>query len=363
MTDEMAGAKWIKLHHKAVAPFNRFKKTITLHDLHDYKKVADMFSGRHGALYIHVPFCKQNCPFCILYHEPPVAPSKVFTNAVLRELKMHRDYCIEVMYFGGGTPTLLSIEDFRRILGYVFEFSDPREITIETTVSDFTEEKARVLSSIGVNRVSFGIQSFSEEKRKILGRRSSVKRVMEKIRVARKYFDVVSIDLLYDLPYGNVLLDDVEKAVELGINGISLYPLIYNKLMSRFPHPTIDENERDFIEAVEYLEEHGYKHLSINHFTDGKDKFLYSKYFTCPEKPLLGIGPGAGGHIGIIETYHPPGVMKYIENPYIISVSFIPFEIFEDLEFITKIYTGRTIVPEKSYKTFELALKTIGLIL
>ena len=341
---------WIKTHHEAIAPFNRFKERA-------YTETAKIFGKRKGAMYIHIPFCVHRCRFCILYSEYPKVPYEHFVNAILMEMRKYRSFQPEVVYFGGGTPTLLPTAELSRILDLIWEIGKPKEITIESTISEFDEKKAKELASLGINRISFGVQNFDNRKRKILGRRAPDTEVLKKLRIAKKYFEIVSIDLLYDLPYGNTLQEDIKKAVELGLDGISVYPMVYNKAMSTYPRPSVEDNEHDFLKVVEYLIEHDYKHLSINHFSNGRDRFFYSEYFTHPEKPLLGIGPGAGGHAENYETFHLPGARRYMMEPDTVNVFSMPKEVFCNLRVIAAVLTGTTeILPENFALSLQVAI-------
>lgn len=269
-----------KNHHHALAPFNTFRGKVDT-------KPTQLFKNRKGAIYIHVPFCLQNCRFCILYKEYPTLPYEHYVSAILRELGKFRSFKVEVLYFGRGTPTLLPAQESKGILNFIYENSSkPIEISVESTINEFNKDKAEILVSFGVNRISFGVQSFNDKMRAILGRWNKEKEVVKKLELAKEYFEVVSVDLLYDTPYGNILLDDVKKAIEVGVDGISIYPLVYNKAMNSYPHPSVEKNERDFLEAYNYLLEHGYRHLSMTHFSNGKDEFHYSKYFTRLYKTL-----------------------------------------------------------------------------
>lgn len=202
------------------------------------------------------------------------------------------------------------------------------------------------------------MQSFEDGKREILGRRSPESKVVEKLRIARRYFDVVSIDLLYDLPYGNTLLEDLKKAIDLDVDGISIYPLVYNKTMQQYLHPSPEKNEGEFLEAHDYLLEHGYSHISINHFSNGMDRFLYSEAFTRPEMPLLGVGPGAGGHVGNYEMFHIPGVRRYLKRPYEVVIFSMPEEVFCGYSVISQLFNGKTKLPVGEFaSSVQTALK------
>ena len=337
--------EWIKNHHQALSPFGKGKPTLA--------NLQEMFYGKEGSIYIHIPYCLKICKFCILIKKPG-KPNPKYVDTLLKELSMYENYkVVRSLYFGGGTPTLLSVEEFERILTFIQErFGKPEETTVETTVTEFNKEKAECLSSLGVNRLSFGVQTFNESERYLLGRRRSIKEVIKKIKLAKDYFKIVAIDLLYDLPYGNFLLDDVKKAVELGINGISIYPLVYNKSMKNYPHPDVKKNERDFIEAYNFLKENGYSHLSINHFSDGTDKFLSSSSFTAALS-LLGIGCGAAGHVENISFFHIPIPYLYSRGIFQIVKTKTPEEVLKGKKFISQLFNGVLVFNDFSVEDFK----------
>ncbi|WP_168188383.1 coproporphyrinogen-III oxidase family protein [Thermococcus indicus] len=342
--------KWVKTHHSALSPLRRFKKPVEV-------SLPKLYRNRKGFVYVHVPFCLNNCRFCILYREKPSVPLDSYVNAVKRELQRFKSFKAKVVYFGGGTPTLLSGEQLGEIIDSIRGKSRPKEITVETTVREFTREKAEELVSLGVNRVSFGIQTFNEKKRLFLGRKSGLDEIIKKIELAREHF-IVSIDLLYDLPYGNTLIDDIRTAIELGVDGLSIYPLEHTGYTKDYPHPSVEENERDFLKAYEILRENGYGHINMNHFTSGKDEFLYSRVFTRPWIPLLGIGCGAGGHVDFYQTFHPPGVRAYIQNPY--RVMIFASESFEVERFLSGLFEGELELGEcglEEFPSLKLAIE------
>ena len=182
-------------------------------------------------------------------------------------------------------------------------------------MSELTEEKMNLLAKIGVNRLSVGVQTFNPSLREVLGRRSDPERVIEKLNAARAVFQSLTVDILYNLPGQNkdVVISDLEQAVELGVDGISLYPLIYRPktAISKLDPPGIDDAMDVFIDAKNVLQDHGYTQMNINHFSNGRDKFLYSTYFNSL-KPVLGLGAGAMGFVAGCFLKHKLSGRKYI---------------------------------------------------
>jgi oxygen-independent coproporphyrinogen-3 oxidase len=138
-----------------------------------------------------------------------------------------------------------------------------------------------LLVDLGVNRLSVGVQTFNRGLRKTLGRRGEGEEVIEKLNTVRAFFPLLSIDLLYDIPgQGKTdVITDVQKAIEIGMDGISVYPLIYSPktaIARQFVPPPIETAKAVFGTVKSFLEDNGYRHLNINHFTNGRDKFQYS---------------------------------------------------------------------------------------
>ncbi len=312
--------KWLKSHHDTLFPFFPYLKKRSIEWLFD--KLRENGSGK-GALYIHIPFCTGRCTFCILTKELPTGNTLKYVDAILDEAREWSDYfsSIETIYVGGGTPTSLSSEELKLLfngLGEIFQIENDAEISVETTASELTEEKMNLLLELGVNRLSVGVQTFNLGLRKMLGRRGGGKEVVKKLNRAREMFPLLTIDLLYDLPGQEKrdVIADLQKAVGIGVDGISLYPLIYGPktLMSRqFEQPPIGTAIDSFENAKCFLEDEGYNHVNINHFSNGRDKFRYSTYFNSLGN-ILGFGAGATGFLAECFLKHKSTSEQYILN-------------------------------------------------
>ena len=312
--------KWLKSHHDTLFPFFPFLKKRDIGWLFDSVKGKET---RKGALYVHIPFCTGRCTFCILTKERPSGNTLKYVNSILEEAKTWREYYspVETIYIGGGTPTSLSTEELKLLfegLGEIFEIEKNAEISIETTVSDLTEDKINLLTDLGINRLSVGVQTFNPGLRNVLGRRSSVKEVIKKLNTAREVFPLLTIDFLYDLPGQDKrdVLADLQMAVGIGIDGISLYPLIYSPktaIARQFEQPTIETAMAVFTNARNFLDDNGYMHVNINHFSNGRDKFRYSTYFNRLDN-VLGLGAGATGFLAECFLKHKSTSEKYIRS-------------------------------------------------
>ncbi|NQE44805.1 oxygen-independent coproporphyrinogen III oxidase [ANME-1 cluster archaeon GoMg2] len=338
--------KWLKSHHDTLFPFFPFLKKRDIGWLLDSVKEKET---RKGALYVHIPFCTGRCTFCILTKERPSGDTLKYVNSILEEAKTWRDYFspVETLYIGGGTPTSLSTAELKLLfygLGDIFEIEKEAEISIETTVSDLTEDKINLLADLGVNRLSVGAQTFNPGLRNVLGRRSGVKEVIKKLNTAREVFPLLTIDILYDLPGQDKrdVLADLQMAVGIGIDGISLYPLIYSPktaIARQFEQPTIETAMAVFANARNFLDDNGYTHMNINHFSNGRDKFRYSTYFNRLDN-VLGLGAGSTGFFAECFLKHKSTSEKYIRDS-VANVFNVPEAIIPVLWCISQLQYGR----------------------
>ena len=341
--------RWLKSHHDTLFPFFPYLRK---RDLSWFLDQLEKRGGGRGALYIHIPFCIGRCTFCILTREQPSSTMK-YVETLLAEAAEWSDYFspVETVYVGGGTPTLLSSEELNRLfdgLKDTFRIEKNAEISVETTVSELTEEKMSLLAKLGVNRLSIGVQTFNPSLREVLGRRSNPETVIEKLKAARAVFPTLTVDILYNFPgpNKNVVISDLEQALELGVDGISLYPLIYGRktAISKLDPPGISDAMDAFIDAKNVLEEHGYTQMNINHFSNGRDKFLYSTYFNNL-KPVLGLGAGAMGFLASCFLKHKLSARKYIMDRKT-TIHCLPEPIIPLLWCVSQVQYGRIDVRE-----------------
>ena len=342
--------KWLKSHHDTLFPFFPYLKKKSIKWLFD--RLGER-GGEKGALYVHIPFCTGRCTFCILTREYPSHTTK-YVNSVLEEAREWSDYFspVETVYVGGGTPTSLSSEELKLLfdeLGEIFQIEPDAEISVETTVSELTEDKMNLLAELGVNRLSVGVQTFNPGFRKVLGRRGASKEVIEKLNRAREVFPLLTIDVLYAIPEQEKrdVIADLQKAVGIGLDGISLYPLIYSPktaLSKQFEPPPIEMAIDIFESAKSFLEDNGYNHLNINHFSNGRDKFRYSTYFNSLGN-VLGLGAGATGFLADCFVKHKSTSKKYIRNRAV-NVFNVPENIIPVLWCVSQIQYGRIDVEE-----------------
>ena len=266
-------------------------------------------------LYVHIPFCHHICPYCGFYkHTPGKLANAEFIEAILTEAQRHQESVtapIQTVYFGGGTPSLLSpthLESLCRGLADPLDLSQVEEWTLEANPATFDFAKAQLMRELGVTRVSLGTQSFDPETLLTLGRDHSPTDAMEAFETLRDAgFENVSIDLMFSIP-GQSMASwqrDLDQAVALQPNHISAYNLTYEEdteFLTRHQSGELDTDEdRDadlFYTALDLLEENGFSHYEISNYAQPGFESKHNQAY-WNGAGYLGLGPGAVSTLGI----------------------------------------------------------------
>jgi len=186
-----------------------------------------------AGIYIHIPFCKQACHYCDFHFSTSMKKKSSLVNALCEEMHLRKTSIkepVETIYFGGGTPSLLTSAELQQLFDCIdklFSVKENAEITLEANPDDLTEEKLRQLSSSKINRLSIGVQSFFQEDLELMNRAHNSTEALSAIKSAKKYFDNISIDLIYGIP--DMSLErwkkNLEITLELAIPHVSSYAL------------------------------------------------------------------------------------------------------------------------------------------
>ncbi|MDY8134815.1 radical SAM family heme chaperone HemW [Aquimarina sp. 2201CG5-10] len=281
-------------------------------------------------IYIHIPFCKQACHYCDFHFSTSMKKKDEMIFAICNEIKLRRteidDYAvIETIYFGGGTPTVLSVTALRFIIDTIYEnylVAEDVEITVEANPDDLTEEKIKSLANSPVNRLSIGIQSFFEKDLKLMNRAHSAQEAKKCLSFASQYFKNISIDLIYGIP--NLSIEEWKQNIEFALNSgvphISCYALTVEPntplpaLIKKGEIPPVEEElaQKHFEILVHSLEKAGFEHYELSNF--GK-KGYFSKNNTAYwlGKHYLGIGPSAHSFNGQQRSWNLNNNIKYIK--------------------------------------------------
>jgi len=283
-----------------------------------------------AGIYIHIPFCQRRCIYCDFYFTTNLKLLDGYTNSLAKEITLaspnYNNVEFDTIFFGGGTPSLLSTNQIECILNTLYKkynISSNSEISIESNPEDFNGNKLEKLNQIGFNRLSLGIQSFIDTELKFLTRTHSAKQAENVIRKAKEYFENISIDLIYSLP--KQTKNDVEyslnKIIELNIPHISAYTLIfeektllYKQLMEKIVTPNDDKHEAELYEFVsDKLTSEGFQHYEISNFAkEGYESKHNMKYWEYDN--YLGFGPSSHSFFDKKRWENFSSIQKYKES-------------------------------------------------
>lgn len=309
----------IKTHHSAMGDSKKHLKGPG--NVSELLSVATDHSD-NAVIYIHVPFCTKICTFCNMRRSLQ-APTKEYADLIVEEIKEYSKFeyvkntTFDAVYFGGGTPTTLTSADLTKILRTLkseLTFTDDAEFTVETTVTQLQEEKWRTLIEEGVNRFSIGIQTFSEEGRRLMGRIGSGEKAYELLKNLKQMNVTVSMDLIYNYPGQSMedLYDDLNKIIELDLDGFSMYSLIDMKETKISGAQGQDNDEQMFFAISEHMEKAGYRFLELTKMVKGDSyRYIMNRHAGADTLPL---GAGAGGSVRGIAMMNPINLDEYKDS-------------------------------------------------
>ncbi|WP_417876580.1 radical SAM family heme chaperone HemW [Winogradskyella sediminis] len=282
-----------------------------------------------SGIYIHIPFCKQACHYCDFHFSTSLKKKDELVNALCKELELRKDEfknpSVETIYFGGGTPSLLTNEELQVLIDSVYQnykVSANPEITLEANPDDLSKERIIELSKSPINRLSIGIQSFFEADLKLMNRAHNANEAKECLSVATRHFDNISLDLIYGIPGASNAqwLENIETALRFGVPHISSYALTVEPktaLASFIKKGVIDDVDDEqaheqFHMLKDQLEASGFVHYELSNF--GKEGF-FSKNNSAywQGKSYLGIGPSAHSFNGRQRGWNVSNNSKYIK--------------------------------------------------
>jgi len=293
-----------------------------------------------AGLYLHIPFCKQACYYCDFHFSTNQEVRSELVNCLVKEIELQQNYlsskAIDTIYFGGGTPSLLPADELNALINTIekhFSVSANAEITLEANPDDLTSQKLQELKSIGVNRLSIGIQSFHNEFLTFLHRAHNASTAIQCVDAARKAgFENISIDLIYGMPNESetIWLKDIEQAIALSPEHISCYSLTIEEktVFGRWAasgklSPAADEVAARHLELLmERLTKAGYEHYEISNFARPG---FYSRHNTSywQQHQYLGIGPSAHSYNGVSRQFNISNNHLYIKS---LQQGVVPFE-------------------------------------
>lgn len=293
-----------------------------------------------SGIYIHIPFCKQACHYCDFHFSTSMQKKEEMVAALAKEIRLRKSESaneeVETIYFGGGTPSVLSSAEIDFLIQAVYDnytvVVNP-EITLEANPDDLSTERILALSKSKVNRLSIGIQSFFEDDLKMMNRAHNSEEAQRCLTEATQYFDNISIDLIYGVPgmSNEKWRQNIDMALSFGIPHISSYALTVEpktalkKLIQtgKIAEPNDEVAQAHFMILVDTLTANGFLHYELSNF--GKENYFSknnSAYWLG--KKYIGIGPSAHSYDGVSRSWNIANNPLYLKA---IEVGDLPNEV------------------------------------
>jgi putative oxygen-independent coproporphyrinogen III oxidase len=304
-------------------------------------KLSNQLIKKMPGIYIHIPYCRQACHYCDFHFSTVMKSKDDFVGALLKEIELQKDYLssepISSIYFGGGTPSLLVLDELKSILNQIKKYhtiNSNAEITLEANPDDLTKGKLEQLKEAGINRLSIGIQSFADEELKWMNRAHTTEQALQCIGEAKKTgFKNISIDLIYGSP---ALTDEqwqknLNITSQLNVQHLSCYALTVEprttlaKWIAAKQTPPIDEHRQaeHFDMLMDWAEQNHFEQYEISNFAYSQNYSCHNSSYWSGEK-YLGLGPSAHSFNGTSRQWNVGNNYEYIQD---IKEDRIPFEI------------------------------------
>ncbi len=292
-----------------------------------------------SGIYIHIPFCKQACHYCDFHFSTSMKKREEMVLALAKEMELRKDEfqneVVETIYFGGGTPSVLSINNIRFLIDAVYQnyqVVENPEITLEANPDDLNNETIIQYANSPINRLSIGVQSFFDDDLQLMNRAHNSEEAKRCLEFATQHFDNISIDLIYGMPNmsNEKWLQNIEKALSFNIPHISSYALTVepktalHKMIKTGTISSLDDDlaQQHFHILIDKLQENGFVHYELSNF--GKPNY-FSKNNTAYwlGKKYIGIGPSAHSFNGESRSWNVSNNSLYVKS---IAENSLPFE-------------------------------------
>lgn len=282
-------------------------------------------------IYIHVPFCRQACRYCDFYFTVSLKHLDDYFSALLKEIEQKQELSgaeeVKTIYFGGGTPSVLSIDQLRVVLAKIyktFAVSADAEITLEANPDDLNKNYLGDLKNVGINRLSIGVQSFHQDDLSLMRRSHNETQSTACIKDASSAgFENINMDLIYGVPGLNMQKwkHNLQAVMSLPVQHLSAYHLTYEE-GTIFHHwrkkgKLLELEEKTSVEQYHMLRElsreHGFEHYEISNFSKAGFRSKHNTSY-WENKKYLGLGPAAHSYNGKERSWNVSSLKKYIEN-------------------------------------------------
>lgn len=274
-------------------------------------------------VYIHIPFCKGKCNYCSFVSFDKLELKEAYLEALKNEiLYYYKGETLNTLYVGGGTPSLLTVDELKNIIE-LFNLESDAEITVEVNPDSSDLLFLQGLKNIGVNRLSIGAQTFNDNILKLIGRRHYAQQTRAIVFSGKAVgFNNISLDLIYGLP-GQRLSEfenDLKRSIELDVQHISLYGLKIEENCNFYknppiaPVPDLDAQADMYLKAVEILKANRFIHYEVSNFTKTGFASIHNLNY-WDNNSYYGFGCSASGYVDRIRYTNQIDLEKYIENP------------------------------------------------
>lgn len=293
-----------------------------------------------AGIYLHIPFCKQACSYCDFHFSTVLDTREQLVEALKLEIKLRRTYlgdeALQSIYFGGGTPSLLSNEQLSAIMEVIkteFIALPDAEVTLETNPDDIEPSRLEIWKKMGINRLSIGLQSFNNEELRWMNRAHTAEESLQAVKKAQAAgFTNITIDLIYGSRFQSVdtWVETVKIALDLGVQHISAYQLTVEdrtKLghavrKGTEPIPSDQLTAEQFLYLSEQLTAAGFEHYEISNFALPGYRAVHNSNYWL-QKNYLGLGPSAHSFNGSSRQWNVRNNPQYIKA---IAMGNLPFE-------------------------------------
>jgi len=284
-----------------------------------------------AGIYVHIPFCARRCIYCGFFSTVREAEAARYVNALCAELRSRRDYlegaAVTTVYFGGGTPSRLTPDQIGQVIDQMrqtYGLDNLEELTVECNPDDISTDYVAALRSIGVNRISMGVQTFNDGLLRFLGRRHTAAQASDAVRICHDAgITNISIDLMYGLPgqTDEIQQHDLETATSLNVRHISSYCLSYEEgspleLMrneGRITPVDDDTCAQMYDRMCAHLRKAGFEHYEISNFCKPDYHSRHNSSY-WDGTPYLGVGAGAHSYNGSSRQWNPSDLDAYING-------------------------------------------------
>lgn len=280
-------------------------------------------------LYLHIPFCRQACHYCDFHFSTNLSRKEALLRGIQLEIEDRKNYLqqkhLSTIYFGGGTPSLLTPKEIEIILLSIrqhFSLDELAEITLEANPEDLSLDYLQAIYELGINRLSIGIQSFSEKNLSFLNRNHSLKESIDSIENAKKVgFQKLSLDLIFGIPGYSFeeVKQDVNRFLQSGANHLSTYSLTIEpktvfgiqKKRGLFQETEDHEMAQQFEYIIGTLNSHQFEQYEISNFARNGEIALHNSSYWFQEE-YLGVGPSAHSFNGLSRQWNVASNGKYV---------------------------------------------------